>query len=345
MKKGMWICGILLLVGLFLTPHTAMSMGMVTGSRNGTYFQFGKEIAEEAKKAGLDIVVKESRGSLDNILRLDSSENAAFAIVQSDVFGFLKRSSHKTEIKKTLDNLSVIFPFYNEEVHLFAKKEIKRFEDLEGKRIAIGIEGSGNFITSTNLLKIMNIKAGREYTNMKPAEAVEAIFLDKIDAMFYVAGKPVKLFNNLKELKKEPQYAPLLDNVHFVPLNHPDMLKGGEYVASEITYSWIKEKIPTIAVKAILVGYDFSKKRTPYYRMRCKQLAELVKIIRHDYEYLRSEGHPKWKEVNLNEEINVWKLDPCSRDCQHSPSTSVSPIPDKRRKNYINGLRRTIRGE
>ena len=65
---------------------------MVTGSTTGTYYRFGQELAEVARKVGLEITVKESQGSLDNISRLISKENAALAIVQSDVLGFLNQS-------------------------------------------------------------------------------------------------------------------------------------------------------------------------------------------------------------------------------------------------------------
>jgi len=31
----------------------------------------------------------------------------------------------------------VIFPFYNEEVHLFANQSIQSFSDLQGKRVSV----------------------------------------------------------------------------------------------------------------------------------------------------------------------------------------------------------------
>ncbi|NJN45392.1 MAG: hypothetical protein HC808_01645 [Candidatus Competibacteraceae bacterium] len=80
----LWIIGV-----LFLTPAGAEEgVGMVTGSKTGTYYQFGQDIAEVAKPKGVNILVKESKGSIDNIKRLNSRENAAFGIVQSDVLGF-----------------------------------------------------------------------------------------------------------------------------------------------------------------------------------------------------------------------------------------------------------------
>src|SRR5437763_14175472 len=39
--------------------------------------------------------------------------------------------------------IKMVFPLYNEEIHLLAKKGINSFDDLANKRVAIGREGSG----------------------------------------------------------------------------------------------------------------------------------------------------------------------------------------------------------
>lgn len=294
-------------------------VGMVTGSSTGTYIRFGREIAEQAKKLGVIIEVKESGGSIENIERLVSVENAAFAIVQSDVLGVLKRSE-SPEARKTAQKLRLIFPFYNEEVHLFANKSIKQFKDLQGKRVVLGTKGSGNWLTAANLLRMSAVKPG-ENLYLAPADAVQAVLLEQADAMFYVAGKPTKQFLNLNEVKSK--YAHLIEQVHFVPLDDRKMLE--EYVPSEISsqdYAWFKGKIPTIAVKAMLVTYDFSAKNTPYYRMRCQQLSKVARAIRQNIEELRKQGHEKWKEVNLDEKVGFWELDFCSRDTQQPKTKS-----------------------
>jgi len=305
-----------LLIGILLIPCIALadeSIGMVTGSETGTYFRFGQEIAATAKKAGLDIIVKNSEGSIANIKRLTSKENAAIAMVQSDVLGFLGRSDNP-ETKRIAQKLRLIFPFYNEEVHLFARKEITKFEDLQGKRVVIGTEGSGNWLTSQNLQTLMGVKAIQFVDSLKPDEAVTGVLMGEVDAMIYVAGKPVKLFSNLDKLKSDPSYARMLENVHFVPMSDTKMLQ--EYVSSEIVagdYGWFDKTIPTIAVKAVLISYDFSNSSDSYRLMRCRQLGQLGQVIRENIGDLKQNGHPKWKEVNLEENVGLWKADSCSR--------------------------------
>jgi uncharacterized protein len=95
---------------LYAPQAKADSIGMVTGSTTGTYFQFGQDIAKLAPTAGLEIFVKESEGSIDNIRRLSSRENGAWGIVQSDVLGFLSRSEDP-EARRIAERLRLVFPF------------------------------------------------------------------------------------------------------------------------------------------------------------------------------------------------------------------------------------------
>jgi TRAP transporter TAXI family solute receptor len=314
---AIWLwCNTLLLV----SQVPAQSLGMVTGSKAGTYFQFGQDLARLGRTMGMDLMVKESEGSTANIRRLVSAENAALAIVQSDVLGFLHRSDDP-EVRQIAERLRLVFPFYNEEVHLFARQPIHRFEDLEGKRVVVGTQGSGNWLTSSNLLLTIKVRPA-ERIELPPPEAVHAVLRGEADAMFYVAGKPVKLFTALGELQKEPRYANLLEEVHFVPLSPEDMLR--EYGASTIgpdDYGWVVETVPTVAVKAVLISYDFSSRRTPYYRKRCGQLFHLGRMIRDNMAELKQTGHPKWKEIDLEDPIGIWERDPCSHARPRAPET------------------------
>jgi TRAP transporter TAXI family solute receptor len=328
MKRKMLLIRMVIIVcvsSVFILSVMAQDegIGMVTGSTTGTYFRFGNDIAQKAKEVGLNILVKESQGSIDNIKRLSSKENAAFAIVQSDVLGFLKRNPEMADVAS---RLRLIFPFYKEEVHLLANKSIQRFPDLQGKRVVLGAEGSGNWLTATNLLYMMGITPGQKMY-LPPPDAVKAVLKGEADAMFYVAGKPVQLFLNLNDVKAE--FPELIDNVHFVPLDDPKMLQ--EYVSSEINssdYAWFGATIPTIAVKAVLISFDFASRNTDYYRLRCQQLAQLGKVLRDNINALKQDpnAHPKWKEVNLEENVGIWQLDSCSR---RQSSTTVDNDLDK----------------
>ena len=303
---------ILLLTVLFSFPGMAEGIGMVTGSKTGTYYRFGQDIATSAKTGGIDIWVKESKGSIDNIKRLNSRENAALAIVQSDVLGFLSRSNNP-EMKRIAERIRLIFPFYNEEVHVFASQEIRQFSDLQGKRVVVGEKSSGNWLTAINLLQMTGVRPA-ETLHLPPLKAVSAVLEGKVDAMIYVAGKPVALFTKLGNLKTKPAYASLFDKVHFLSLQEETMLR--EYEASTIgpeDYAWLDQTTATIAVKAVLMSFDFSSKKSPYFRQRCEALGRIGGSLMNQIHNLKKTGHPKWQEVNLEATTGNWKLDACSR--------------------------------
>jgi hypothetical protein len=336
-----------LLFGLCdLAPAVAddsKQIGKVTGSRTGTYIQFGNDIAGVAKTVGLDILVKDSQGSIDNIRRINSKENATFGIVQSDVLGFLSRSE-SPEMRQVASRLRLIFPFYNEEVHLFASKSIQTFDDLQGKRVVVGEQGSGNWLTAMNLLQLTGVKPA-ELIHLPPLQGVTAVLKGEADATFYVAGKPVSLFTKVGNLITKPEFAPMLANIHFVPLDDPRMLR--EYQLAQIgqaDYEWLDRTVPTIAVKAVLMSFDFSGKQSPYFVQRCQQLAKLGQVLRANLGTLRQTGHPKWKEVNLDETVGAWPLDSCSRGSvkDSAPKVDLGRELEKMLLNQYEGFRYSI---
>lgn len=285
------------------------TLGIVTGPKTGTYYAFGKDIADVGAKIGVNVEVKPSEGSIDNIKRINSPENAAIGIAQSDVLGFLARSKNPDSMKMA-NRLRMIYPFYNEEVHILARKDIKSFAELAGKKIAIGEEGSGNMLTAINLFSMMNITPA-ETRKISPAEGVVSVLRGDLDAAIFVAGKPVRLFKNLEDLTlpENQKYAPMLQNVHFLPLNSAKMLE--EYKTAELTkadYNFIDQPVPTIAVQAVLVSYDFAGSGS---KGRCAMLAKLANGVRNHMENLKKNGHPKWQEVDLDAQAGFWKKDHC----------------------------------
>ncbi|SEH04449.1 TAXI family TRAP transporter solute-binding subunit [Candidatus Venteria ishoeyi] len=286
-------------------------LGLVTGSSSGTYIKFGDDIARVATQADIKILVKESGGSLDNVRRINSSENAALGIVQSDVLGYLSRHPQHA-LRKFVAPLRLILPLYNEEVHLFARKNIRDMTDLQGKQVITGGKGSGTFLTAHNLLALLDITPA-ETLDLPPTKALMAVLRNEADAMFYVAGKPVDLFKRLNKLQQDPELAPLLKETHFVALDNPVFFK--EYSKAKLTpkdYPWLQKTINTIAVKALLVGYNFSSRKDAYYAARCDQLAQLTQVLHGKLTELRRKGHPKWREVKNTARYGKWRRNQCT---------------------------------
>ena len=305
------------------------AVGMVTGPKTGTYIALGKDIASVAKTEGIALQVKESGGSIDNIRRMNSEENASLGIVQSDVLGFLKRSTN-AKSKHMADGLRMIFPFNKEEVHIIARSDIKDFAGLAGKRVIVGAEGSGSMVTAVNLFTLTGVTPA-QLLKIDPPQGMVAVLNNDADAMVFVGGKPVRLFKNLEEIgdRKNGANPELLGSVHFLALNDPKML--AEYAPSSLTpadYTFVKEDVPTIAVTSVLMTYDFSAPLNAYHKMRCAQLGKLGNALRTHLDYLKANGHPKWKEVDLDATAGLWKQDICSwaKSAKPAPTKANAPV-------------------
>ncbi len=285
-------------------------LGLVTGPKTGTYYTFGKEIQQVAAKSGVTVDVKASEGSIENIKRINSTENAALGIVQSDVLGFLSRSQNADSIRMA-SNLRMVFPLFNEEVHVLARRDVAAFKDLAGKRVAVGEEGSGNMLTAINLFSIMQISP-KDMLKMSPAQGVVAVLKGELDAVIFVGGKPVRLFKNLDDLTlpENQKYATMLQQVHFLALDNPKMLE--EYKPATITsqdYHFVQESVPTVSVQAVMISYDFSQNNN---KQRCEKLHMLAKSLRDHLPALKEKGHPKWQEVDLDGSPGLWQKDSCA---------------------------------
>ncbi len=104
---------------------------IITGSKIGTYYKIGDDLAKYvAPDADIRLTVLNSKGSIDNVLKLisPSYKRLKFAIVQSDVLQELRRIAEEEsgEIQinadRLINNIVVIKPLYNEEIPLLTRK-------------------------------------------------------------------------------------------------------------------------------------------------------------------------------------------------------------------------------
>jgi len=61
------------------------SLGLITGSDKGTYYQFGLNLPALVKPQGIDLTVYPSRGSVENIYAVFQRPGIQMGIVQADV--------------------------------------------------------------------------------------------------------------------------------------------------------------------------------------------------------------------------------------------------------------------
>ena len=283
-------------------------MGLMTGGLQGTYYQFGLNLKELMKSNGIDLSVFNSNGSVTNVYAVYQRPRTQLGIVQSDVLAFVAKVETDPVLKKIATKMRMVFPLYNEEIHLVGNKEITSFDELQGKNVAIGKEGSGTYLTAKLLFKVSGIQPAN-MINVGAADALTKLKEGKVDAMFYVAGYPVKLFT--EQISDS-------DNLHVVPIENKAIVDF--YPQSEIpgsTYSWQTEPVNSVAVKSVLVSYNFRN-------TQCKNVGRFGVSLKNNLEWLKKNGHPKWKSVDLDYPLKGWEQYDCVKNRLHTTPVELS---------------------
>ena len=179
-----------------------------TGSAGGTYYPVGGVLANAiscppgapcgegggtAGVPGLVAVAQATQGSLQNI-NLIQSGNAESGFVQSDISHWGFTGTGLFEGRPKTDRVRFMAHLFPEHIHATVRKDsnIRSFEDLRGKRIAIGLQASGARIGSELILEAHGLRAGREYVAeyLSQQQGVERMQDRNMDAAITVTGYP-----------------------------------------------------------------------------------------------------------------------------------------------------------
>lgn len=294
---------------------SAADLGLITGGDKGTYYQFGLNLQTLVKPQGVELTVHTSKGSIENIYAVYQRPGVQMGIVQADVLAFVGRLQSDPVLKRIASKTKMVFPLYNEEVHVLGRKGITDFDDLADKRVAVGREGSGTYLTARLLFKVSEV-VPREMVPIDTEEALAELKAGRIDAMFYVAGYPVKLF--AERVAAE-------DGLALVPILNKSIIEF--YPSVEIpadTYRWQAGPIRTVAVKAVLVSYDFRRKD-------CDVVGRFAQTVANNIETLRRNGHPKWKSVDLDFPLKGWEQYDCVQKYVRKPGSAPAATAAKSR--------------
>src|SRR5262249_56753535 len=104
--------------------ESASELGIITGGEKGTYYQFGLDLQRLVKQNGIDLSVYPSKGSIENVYAVYQRPATQLGIVQSDVLAFVVRIQSDPVLKRIAKKTKLVFPLYNEEVHLLGRKGI-----------------------------------------------------------------------------------------------------------------------------------------------------------------------------------------------------------------------------
>ena len=133
------------LIVRYAEPAPPNHLVMSTGTTDSEYQTFAKRYKELLKDDGVQLELRPSSGANENLQRLmDANSDVDVAFVQ-DGLG----------TREEADDLESLGSMYYEPLWIFYRgpTEIKRFADLQGKRIAVGQTGDGVHDIALALLK------------------------------------------------------------------------------------------------------------------------------------------------------------------------------------------------
>lgn len=314
------LAGLALLVSLLRSAHALPDTGAIaTGTPGSTAQRVGQDIDALVWRFGVALEIVPSWGALQNIRELTRQPGVVLAIVPSDVLDFLASSAEDEELRRTREALRVVFPLYREEVHVLARLGIATLAGLQGKRVAVGDPDSGTLVTATLLLATAGIRPAAEL-RLGGKEALDALRGGRVDAMVDVAGQPEALFQDQVAIE---------DALHLVPVDLPALrsLYPAAVIPAGTYYPWQPREVPTVAPYAVLVTLDWTgldgREGT------CRLVGKVARIVADNLEYLRRDGHPKWREVDLNARLPGWERSSCVERALAEPNSYVLQAPVK----------------
>ena len=169
-----------------LIPAPPKVIEMAAGLPSGLYYQFGERLKAELAQDRITLNVIQTGGTVDNLKLLgDSKSEVDFAIVQGGVADVAQ-----------YPKLVSIAGMYYEPVWVWYREEafkgeggLKVLNQLKGKRVSIGNEGSGTLVLSNALLKVSGLSEDQlRAEKIKPDQAVEKLNRGELDVAFVVAA-------------------------------------------------------------------------------------------------------------------------------------------------------------
>jgi len=264
-------------------------MVILSGIKGGSYEQF----ANDLKKVTGPLSVKTSSGSVYNLKQLIYNKDIDATFIQYDVLLDQKMRDEKEGTKYTND-IRILLSLAREDIHIVVRKDskIKSIKNLNRKWVAVGNYNQGSYVTSSVIKTLLGAKW--KDMNLPFESALPALLNEEIDAFVFVGTAPV---SKLAEFEANT-------NLRLIPIVSKKL--DGYYskiTIPEGSYKWQKGDIQTYAVKSVLatnIGNETSVKNA--------HIKKLLEDVKSNLYTLQTQGHPKWKEVDLTYRTVDWEV-------------------------------------
>jgi TRAP-type uncharacterized transport system substrate-binding protein len=129
--------------------------GLLEGTRLRQVDELARIVADGDNMRVMPFISQGSASNLEDLLYLRGVD---VVVTQSDVFEFFRKERNAPNLDK---RVHYILRFPPSETHVVAKKEIRRLEDLRGKKVHFGSDGAAGTVTGPIIFQRLGSRCSR----------------------------------------------------------------------------------------------------------------------------------------------------------------------------------------
>ena len=280
--------------------ETNMStVGIAAGRTEGAPLRFAAELARALDDGNnMRLLPIVTRGPFENVHDLLFLRGVDMAIVYGDVLDHFKTRPPLPEFERRINYIMHLFP---SEVHVFARPEITKLEDLAGKPVNFNTRGTAAAYSGPLVFERLGIKVDARF-DPHPTAMREMATGDKYAATVWVSTKPLDPFLKgqwASGFKFLPVPLTSALEEYYLPAqldaaDYPNLIRAGE-------------SITTISVPAVLAVYAWPQDSDRY-----RRVSRFIDYLVDRLPKLQNEAgfHPRWKDMNLAAGVPGWRRFP-----------------------------------
>ncbi|MBS0451460.1 MAG: C4-dicarboxylate ABC transporter substrate-binding protein [Proteobacteria bacterium] len=191
------LAAVLWLAVRYISPAPPRTLVMSTGATDGAYHRFGQRYQEILRANGIRLELRPSSGGMENITRLNEG-SVSVGFVQGGT-GLLATDPEALPESTALRSLATV-AFEPVWIFTHTLDLSKGLGALAGKRIAVGLPGSGNLYVARQLLAVYGVQDGVKgtvFVTEGGTASAQLLRERKVDALIMIAAPQAQAVHQL----------------------------------------------------------------------------------------------------------------------------------------------------
>jgi TRAP-type uncharacterized transport system substrate-binding protein len=169
-----------------LDPTPPRRVRIASGAPDGMYAEAAQRYRAILARDHVELEIVPTSGSIESLALLRRPDGVDLAFVQGGTAA-------------AADELQSLASVFREPLWVFVRAEltVERLTELQRRRLAIGVEGSGTRALALELLQSSGVGDPGRLRSIGDREAVNALLDGSVDAAFFVTARPLPLLEPL----------------------------------------------------------------------------------------------------------------------------------------------------